>query len=151
MYPDILLRDYARLIIDRFIYEFSLNDLEINYDTIVPPYRSEPIPIIEKDYQHIENVGTGVKRILYSMLFEGMGMYGDFGRYVYQAAISDFDTDQVNIFNYSMDYILNELGYGDNEYLEDYDAHLNGNYSRHNVIKVERIGKNISGLHFIMC
>lgn len=148
VYPDILLRDYARLIIDRFIYEFSLNDLEINYDTIVPPYRSEPIPIIEKDYQHIENVGTGVKRILYSMLFEGMGMYGDFGRYVYQAALSDFDTDQVNIFNYSMDYILNELGYGDNEYLEDYDAHLNGNYSRHNVIKVERIGKKYQWITF---
>ena len=45
------------------------------------------------------------------MRFEGIGMYGDFGRYVFQRALRNFEVDDYKIFNYAMYYIINELGY----------------------------------------
>ena len=44
VYPDILLRDYARLIIERYMYEYPDNIQKINKDKINPPYNSLSIP-----------------------------------------------------------------------------------------------------------
>ena len=40
--------------------------------------------------------------LMHSMRFEGMGMYGDFGRYVFQSALHDFDVDDKKMFNYDL-------------------------------------------------
>ena len=44
VYPDILLRDYARQIIERFIFENPDQKDNINTTLIRPPYISTPIP-----------------------------------------------------------------------------------------------------------
>lgn len=36
------------------------------------------------------------------MQFEGIGMYGDFGRYVFQSALRNFEVDDYKIFNYAI-------------------------------------------------
>lgn len=70
-----------------------------------------------------------------------LGMYGDFGRYVFQSALRDFEVDDYKIFNYAMYYIINELGYS-GELFDDYDTStLRLTYDRHYVLKTERIGK----------
>ena len=84
MYPDILLRDYARLIIDYFVSEYPSEHLDIDLSKIVPPYKSQPIPAsISKNYAK-ELFGKGLSRIRYSMMFEGMGgrEYLDFNKFV---------------------------------------------------------------------
>lgn len=142
VYPDILLRDYARLIIDYFVSEYPSEHLDIDLSKIVPPYKSQPIPAsISKNYAK-ELFGKGLSRIRYSMMFEGMGgMYGDFGRYVFQRALRYFDVNNTLIYNYAMDFIINDLGYED-ELFEKYDAdYLSFQYAWNQPNRVERIGK----------
>lgn len=139
VYPDILLRDYARQIIERFIVEYPERTDCVVVSRIKPPYKSEPIPIVRPiDLKEDENT-SGRFGILDSMRFEGMGMYGDFGRYVYQNALRYFKVDEKNIFNYSLSYIFNELGYDENLFGE-YDSRCI-RYDRDNASKTERIGK----------
>lgn len=141
VYPDILLRDYARLIIERFFHEFPEEKSSYNCDKIVPPYTSIPIPQIEEQGYLSKDFKGGVYNIISSMRFDGMGMYGDFGRYVFQSALSNFDIDEKVIFNYAIYFILNEIGYNE-ELLGEYDQNLGRyDYDRHNTIKLERIGK----------
>ena len=80
-----------------------------------------------------------IAMLIDSMRFEGMGGYGDFGRYVYQRSLHSFDVDERAIFNYSVYYILNELGYSE-ECFGDYDKRL-VSFDRHLTLKTERIGK----------
>lgn len=126
IYPDILLRDYARLILERWLYENPENSLSIDPDRIKPPYPSSPIPIVEKQEYTRENCyESGLSIIERSMRInhhECKGMYGDFGRYTFQSALSDFGgIDIVNLYHFAMQYIRDTLGY-DDEYLgtEDY-------------------------------
>jgi len=139
VYPDILLRDYARLIIERFLYENPKYCGVIERQRIVPPYNSEPIPEIEDQHYLEQEYRGAMYRLISSMRFDGMGMYGDFGRYVFQGHLRSFEVDEKNIFNYAIYFIINELGFrGD---LFDYhDSHCRG-YDRTEVIKTERIGK----------
>lgn len=76
--------------------------------------------------------------LMHSMRFEGMGMYGDFGRYVFQSALHNSDVDDKKIFNYAVYYIQTELGFSE-EYFEEHDRHCGG-YGRNQTIKIERIG-----------
>lgn len=139
VYPDILLRDYARLIIEKFLIEEPDYSGLINREKIVPPYNSDPIPEIE-DQQYLAKDYSGATYwLISSMRFEGMGMYGDFGRYVFQSALRNFDVDDKKMFNYAMHYIFNELGFNE-EYFEEHDRHCGG-YDRHRTAKTERIGK----------
>ena len=139
VYPDILLRDYARLIIERFLYEKPDYSGIIDRQKITPPYNSDPIPEIEDQHYLEKNYDGGVFWLMQSMRFEGMGMYGDFGRYVFQSALRSFDVDDKQIFNYAIYYILNELGYREDLFSE-HDKHC-GSYDRHLTAKIERIGK----------
>ena len=139
VYPDILLRDYARLIIEKFLSENPTYNGTIIHDAIFPPYNSDPIPEIEDQHYLEKEYNGGMFWLLNSMRFEGMGMYGDFGRYVFQSALHNFAIDDKTAFNYAMYFILNELGYNE-EYFGEYDQHCGG-YSRHQTIKTERIGK----------
>lgn len=145
VYPDILLRDYARLIIERFAIEYpdDLGDIQLHH--IKPPYKSERIPIVEKvDYSVDEYLERGLGPLLFSMKFDmkvmGLGMYGDFGRYVFQSALDCFlGLDIANIYYYAIQYILNDLGY-EPEWFAEYDKHINGR-DRYDVRRIERIGK----------
>lgn len=139
VYPDILLRDYARLIIERFLFEEPNYSGIINHQKITPPYNSDPIPEIEDQHYLQKEWNGALLWIMHSMRFDGMGMYGDFGRYVFQTALRSFDVDERKMFNYAIYYILNELGFSE-EYFGDHDKHC-GSYSRHDTIKIERIGK----------
>lgn len=78
VYPDILLRDYARLIIERYIFEYPNVELNIEVDKIKPPYKSIPIPEIEDMKYSDQKLEGGEFYIQNSMRFEGIGMYGDF-------------------------------------------------------------------------
>ena len=60
-----------------------------------PPYKSEPIPVVEEiDYGDDKYRDSGLWPLLFSMKFDlmvkGVGLYGDFGRYVFQSALEDF-------------------------------------------------------------
>ena len=141
VYPDILLRDYAREIIELFLYENPDYCGLICHEKISPPYNSEPIPDIE-DQHYLErdyNGTWGTSWLISSMCFEGMGMYGDFGRYVFQSALHHFDVDEKTIFNYALYHIFNNLGYQE-ELFGKFDRDCGG-HGRSETIKTERIGK----------
>lgn len=139
VYPDILLRDYARLIIEKFLFEAVNYKGIINKNKIIPPYNSDMIPNVEEDYSKKENYGYGLYEIAMSMKFENMGLYGDFGRYVFQSALYNFDVDLKQIYNYAISFIINELEYKE-EFFGEFDSRRYYR-SRHLQRKIERIGK----------
>ena len=141
VYPDILLRDYARLIIERYLIEYPDEEKDYEIEKIKPSYKSMPIPGIEDQKYQDKDFKKGLFFIQHSMQFEGIGMYGDFGRYVFQSALRNFEVDDYKIFNYAMYYIINELGYK-GDLFDDYDSFVGRfSYDRHRVLKTERIGK----------
>lgn len=141
VYPDILLRDYARLIIERYLVEYPDEEKDYEIEKIKPSYKSMPIPDIEDQKYQDKDFKKGLFFIQHSMQFEGIGMYGDFGRYVFQSALRNFEVDDYKIFNYAMYYIINELGYK-GDLFDDYDSFVGRfSYDRHRVLKTERIGK----------
>ena len=139
VYPDILLRDYARLIIERFLYENASYTGNINSQKIVPPYNSEPIPKIEDQHYDAREYSGALGQIIYSMQFNINGAYGDFGRYVFQSALDNFEVDEKEIMNYAIYFIVNELEFSE-DYFGEYDRYTKG-YDRNLTIKTERIGK----------
>jgi hypothetical protein len=152
VYPDILLRDYARLILERWRYEYPTDSDFIETEKIVPPYNSVPIPVVEpQEYYHQEDGNSGFDSIDFSMRIDHSscpGMYGDFGRYTFQSALSHFENvDVLNLYHYAMQFIRDELGYceqlGEADALSRYYR-----YSRHDTKKVERIGKKYQWIAF---
>ena len=145
VYPDILLRDYARLIIERFIYENPDRESLFKKEKIIPPYSSNPIPQAEVvDYEDKNYNTSGMGRLLYSMKFDmdvkGVGMYGDFGRYIFQSTLHNFiGVDMKNVYYYALEYIIKGIGYS-NQLFGQYDTNR-VYYDRHQLKKVERIGK----------
>lgn len=139
VYPDILLRDYARLIIEKFLTEEPGYRGIIERDKIVPPYTSDPIPDIDdQHYQDIDYNGA-MLRLVMSMRIEKLGGYGDFGRYVFQSKLSSFDVDMYKMYNYAIYHIINDLGFSE-DLFGDHDKNVRG-YDRHLTVKTERIGK----------
>lgn len=111
VYPNVLVRDYARNIVEFGIYKerFSLDDIS----TIRPPYKSsfptifptnEEIDAYRYDYNSkgFKDYYWGQNSILSSMVTEygrGMCIYGDFGRYTFQSALygwTDFDPNDLS-------------------------------------------------------
>lgn len=152
VYPDILLRDYARLILERWIYEYPTDREFIVATVITPPYNSVPIPFVERQQYYDRDSGNeGFNSIDLSMRInhaDSPGMYGDFGRYTFQAALSSFENvDVVNLYHYAMQFIRDELGY--DELLGEVDATTRYyRYSRHDMKKLERIGKKYQWIAF---
>ena len=139
VYPDILLRDYARLIIEKYLAEETDHRGLIEHDRIIPPYQSDPIPDIEyKHYEDNDYKGATLK-LIKSMRVDRMGGYGDFGRYIFQSALHNFDIDVKKMFNYAVYHILTELGFNE-KYFGDYDQNCKG-YNRLRAVMAERIGK----------
>ena len=139
VYPDILLRDYARLIVEKFLSETPDYNGVMVRERISPPYNSEPIPDIEDQHYEAKDYDGAIFRMVMSMSIDNMGGYGDFGRYIFQSVLHNFDVDDKKMFNYAVYYILNELGFNE-KYFGKHDRYC-GEYDRHTTVKTERIGK----------
>lgn len=145
VYPDVLLRDYARMILERWRYENPNESGFIDINKITPPYSSIVIPTVKRQEYYESGARSGFNMVVRSMQInhsECPGLYGDFGRYTFQAALADFEgMDIVNLYHYAMQFIRDELGY-DDALLGTYDCMpRHYNYNRHETRKVERIGK----------
>lgn len=157
VYPHILLRDYARGVIEYTLY---LNlDMNIIVERIRPPYKSdwhenipsdEEIKKYEFDYKSkdFKDYYWAQDSIISSMVTEygrGIAGYGDFGRYVFQSVFSNWrDLEPQELSNIAVKRIF-ELGY---------DVEKHGKFDRkiasHGRVgrKAERIGKKYQWIAF---
>ena len=145
VYPDILMRDFARLIVERYAYEYPEDAFHFDLSCIRPPYKSQEIPSVEREALS-EEYGSGIAQIERSMSpnYRGCGpvLYGDFGRYVFEASVSAFkNVDIPNLYHYALRFIKKDLGYSD-ELFSAYDSSPKNSFrSRNDAKKIERIGK----------
>lgn len=159
VYPHILLRDYARNII-----EFALTkDCELKEDketikeNIKPPYQSDfPEIVSDEKLMQYESENPAVKKIFQSMKveFDKNGKkqsYGDFGRYVFQHYFNMWDevsTDNIisiaDLENIAIDKIF-KLGYNEKKHAKFDEYILNIYYDND---KIERIGKKYQWIAF---
>lgn len=159
VYSHILMRDYARQIIEYVYLENKISD--INLDRIRPPYSSE---WYGKSYTNAEidelvaiktdglnnYLQRAVNSITSSMTTEygrGVAAYGDFGRYVFGYAVkrwgNQFESDQ-ELGNHVIMRVF-EMGY-DAELHGEFDLSVS-HYDRHNN-DIERIGKKYQWIAF---
>ena len=149
--PDILIRDHSNCIIGCINQK---EDLKLDLSITKPPYKSlntlsnydinDLISFYDDD-----NRPSGISALLASItpdlrddnkLF---GIYGDFGRYVFQSRISDFKIDGLDPYYYALHYIKNELKY-DDKLFGKYDMNCD-THDRHSH-NIERIGKKYEWL-----
>lgn len=151
IYPYALLRDYARGVIE---YTIHLGyKLSFDIDKVRPPYKSNfpnTLPSNDEidskyklDYnsKSFKDYHWGQNSILRSMVTEygrGIAMYGDFGRYVFQRALSSFDVDVNLMRNLAVKWIFEKYGY-DVEKYGKYDKEIP--YDGRHGHRIERIGK----------
>ncbi|MCH7409918.1 ATP-binding protein [Belliella sp. DSM 111904] len=151
VYPHVLLRDYARGVIE--FTSFSGTELPFDIEDVRPPYRSLfPHKIvtnkkIDKKYKFDYDAKDFKKHywsqnsILSSMTTEygrGTGGYGDFGRYTFESALSSWDVNTNQLSNLAVEWIFEKYGY-DVEKHGEYDRNTNSYERRASTI--ERIGK----------
>lgn len=139
IYPHILIRDYARNIIEFLQYK-GIN-IKIKQNNIKPPYRSL-FPILLPSIKNIDKK-YGNNMITSSMTTEygrGMSRYGDFGRYVFQSALQNWDVDYDRLSNWCIKKIYTKYKYSKENNVIEFDKKLGTGrhqYSKEN----ERIGK----------
>lgn len=150
----ILIRDYAKCIVD---YAIRLGcKLEYIPNLISPPYCLDKKnvyvateDILKYRIPYSEDVDkkrmTAQNNILDSMCTEysSRGMYGDFGRYVFQSALDNWEDDIELISNYGIRMIFEEFGY-DADVFKGFDGR-HASRERHGN-KIERIGKKYEWL-----
>jgi hypothetical protein len=157
VYQHILLRDYARGIIEYALTKETT--LEIDLKKIRPPYSSVMLPqkfptnkLVDKLYAPKGNSGNydgenwGSTAILNSMTTEygrGIAGYGDFGRYTFQHAFDDWDIDYNGLSNYAVKLIF-ELGYNPLVFSKFDSEQGTGRINGH----LERIGKKYQWIIF---
>jgi hypothetical protein len=151
VYPNVLVRDYARNIVEYAKYKGEIN-LD-NIDMVRPPYKSlfptsfptnEETDDYEFDYraEDFKDYYWGQNKILSSMVTEygrGISSYGDFGRYIFQSSVNNWDEfDPNDLSNYACQLIFEKYGY---------DVEMHGRFDRYasegdrSKNKKERIGK----------
>ena len=148
VYPHILLRDYARGII-----EFTAENgfvLPFEIQLCQPPYKSSfpsKFPTNDEiDAKYKKNRGSSM--ILYSMTTEygrGIARYGDFGRYTFQSGLDDWDVNPDQLSNLAVEWIFDKYGY-DEERHGEFDEQI-GTGRRSNSSQ-ERIGKKYQWIAF---
>jgi len=157
VFPHILLRDYARGIIEYTLHCRLSPKLDVA--KIRPSYNSNPLPkkyptnaAIDKKYEPKKDSGNwgkenwGATAILMSMTTEygrGTSRYGDFGRYTFQAAFDDWNVDYNGLSNYAIERIF-ELGYNPKLFSSFDSEQGSGRGSGHK----ERIGKKYQWIVF---
>ena len=146
---NILVRDFGRSIID---YALSLGcKLNIEKEKVIGPYCKEkknvevPTEEIKKyeldfDITSDKELYYAQSNIMYSMRTEysSRGLYGDFGRYTFQALLDNWDEDIEQVSNYAIKYIFEELGYDANVF-KKFDGQHSSQFRNKN--SIERIGK----------
>lgn len=149
IYPDILLRDYARNIIE--YCQHKNVDLGFSIEECRPPYKSFDIPKIDVKQlnnlypEFVKGKTFGTYAIKTSLapeygIKDFVSMYGDFGRYTFQSALRYFEgIDIENIFSYAYWYIIKKLNYNNNQF-SDYDQSIGVGRAR-KFGHIERIGK----------
>ncbi len=150
VFPHILLRDYARGVIEYTLHLKGKPDIDIK--KVRPPYKSKALPkrfpsneTIDKKYKpkgesgHYNGENWGATAILSSMTTEygrGTAQYGDFGRYIFERVFYDWNVDANGLSNYAVQRIF-ELGYDPLLFSEFDTRQGTGRTSGHK----ERIGK----------
>lgn len=159
IYPNVLVRDYARHIIEYSLQKdnYSSSDIDLIRARITPPYRStfpDVLPTneeIDKKYH-----SNGQKVIIHSMTTEyGRGTcgYGDFGRYTFEAKFHQWESYKLGniinvdlLSNYACQMIFEQFGYDDEKHLK-FDRESRSRYwRRDDTSKIERIGKKYQWL-----
>lgn len=153
IYPHILLRDYAREIIE---YAISIGvELDIALDKIRPPYNSkfEFDVVTEEDIMSIlDKCGNykdspGMCGMVMSMLPEHSSLsYGDFGRYTFQSALSNWKIDAESLNYVAIKLIINKYGYSEDKH-GVFDKVIGSGRGR-TTTPNERIGKKYQWLAF---
>ena len=150
VYPHVLLRDYARGVIE--FTNYSGFELPFDIDEIRPPYKSSfPKAMmtndeIDKKYKKEHYISQN--SILSSMTTEygrGMCRYGDFGRYTFESALSYWDVDANALSNLAIEWIFEKYGYDVDKHGE-YDKNTVSNNRR--LPTIERIGKKYQWIAF---
>jgi len=156
--PDILLRDYAKGVIEFAVFKGHTFDFDLT--KIQPPYKSylpTTFPTNEETdkYKFNYEVNDFKKHqwsqntILSSMVTEygrGTSGYGDFGRYTFQSALSDWRVDVNGLSNLAVKWIIEEYGY-DIEKHGEFDRTIVRGRSYNNG-REERIGKKYQWIAF---
>lgn len=150
----ILIRDYAKCLVD-FAVKLGC---EFAYlpNLVSPPYSLDKKnvyvateDILKYRIPYSEDVDkklmTAQNNILDSMCTEysSRGMYGDFGRYVFQSALDNWNDDIELISNFGIRMIFEEFGYDANVF-SGFDGR-HASWERHGN-KIERIGKKYEWL-----
>ncbi|NSU94009.1 hypothetical protein HRH21_12420, partial [Enterococcus faecalis] len=152
--PNVLARDYGRQIINYAIYHNALNE-KVDLTKVFPKYEGiweyeevtdEHILELEKEYEK----HSGFSSITHSMMTNfgrANGMYGDFGRYTFQSALSPWEEqfDIQDLSNIVVKLCL-DLGYSP-ELFSEFDT-LDGRYFDRFSNKEERIGKKYQWIAF---
>lgn len=151
IYPNMLVRDYAKSIIEYAKYKVPSSSL-LSFD-VQPPYKSKmpDVPTDDeikkykydynapdfKDYYWSQNAILSSMKVEYNRNGEPGG-YGDFGRYTFQSYFSNWNgLDYNNLKNIAIKKIF-DMGY-DVEKHGRYDRRIDGRRYRND--SIERIGK----------
>ncbi len=153
VYPHVLLRDYAREVIE---YAVSIGEVQdVDIERIRPPYNSsfdyKPVPDEEiksmlngcGGYEH----SPGLCSMLTSMFTEHSTIgfsYGDFGRYTFQSALSNWKIDAERLSNVAIKLIIDKYGYREEKH-GAFDREIGSGRGR-STIPNERIGKKYQWL-----
>lgn len=154
VYPHILLRDYARGVIE-YAYHID-NDLDIDLSKVRPPYKSifdDNFPTdeeIEEKYAPKEEGYWGKEKWGITAILRSMGVehsrrsYGDFGRYTFQHALDCWDINANSLSNLAIKWIIDKYGY-DTEKHGEFDSMVGSERAR-STFPNERIGKKYQWL-----
>ncbi|HAT62701.1 MAG TPA: hypothetical protein DCS83_09215 [Prevotella sp.] len=161
----ILIRDYAKNIIQyaesigcKIARDKNLFNKPFNQNVVLPvmPNSGYIKKMYEEDYGTVPDNNKkeewSVKRnITDSMKTEHSprGMYGDFGRYVFQSSLSGWPENPEDLANWAIDYIFKELGYNPSAF-KKFDKWRSSNDRSRN--RIERIGKKYQwiSMYYIM-
>ncbi len=158
----ILVRDYACNIVELGISNGL--DIAVDKKLIQVPFTDGSLPVIpsndeitakyERDWKTIPENEQDVYRVQHLILSSmapngGVRMYGDFGRYVFQANLDAFGENVEMLSNWAIDMIFEEYGYDPNIFVH-FDKNKSSLDRFHS--KIERIGKKYQwiALHRIM-
>ncbi len=154
VYPHILLRDYARGVIE--FTSYLGYDLSFDIQKSRPPYQSlfafqfpsdEEIKAkYESDYESsdFKDHHGEQNSILSSMATESQTMYGDFGRYTFQSALSAWNLDDNLLSNLAIEWIFERYGYNVEKHGK-FDRSIGSGRGR-DTVPHERIGKKYQWL-----
>lgn len=154
IYPNALVRDYAKGIIEYTLSEYP--ETPLGARPYVPPYKStftksfptdEETKVYSKKDQNGKWLTPGIDAILESMVTEhGYTLYGDFGRYIFQSHLDSWNFDPQKLSNLAVKWIMDRYGYKE-KLFGKYDKFI-GHGRMRQVYSGERVGKKYQWIAF---